>query len=313
MEHHFHAVPAGYHARVPARSASTSPQGAVAGESLAERIARCADLLTAAERRVAETLLGEGRLAAFGTVAEVAQAAGAGVATVVRTAGKLGFDGYSALQAEARREVADELAPASQRIHAEGGPTDDLIRSTLDVEIANLRRTFEGLDEAEVDGFADDLADLRHRVTVVAGEAATGVASQFARDLAALRPDVVHVVGNEVAIAAHLAQLSDDDLIVVIDLRRYDRWLVEALQYGDQRRLRRVVITDSVLSPLAGGAHRCLVVGAVATGPFDSYVAALAVGNLMVAATAQRLRRVAADRLARAEEAWKRLKALRDP
>lgn len=283
----------------------------VPGESLAERIARCADLLTGAERRVAETLLGEGRLAAFGTVAEVAQAAGAGVATVVRTAGKLGFDGYSALQAEARREVADELAPASQRIHDEGGPTGDLIGSTLELELANLRRTFEALDELVVDGFADDLSDLRHRVTVVAGEAATGVASQFARDLAALRPDVVHISGNEVAIAAHLAQLSDDDLIVVLDLRRYDRWLVEALQHADQRRLRRVVITDSVLSPLAGGAHRCLVVSAAATGPFDSYVAALAVGNLVVAATAQRLRRVAADRLARAEEAWQRMKALR--
>jgi DNA-binding MurR/RpiR family transcriptional regulator len=282
-------------------------------ETLTERIARVAPSLTASERRVAETLLGAGALAAFGTVAQVAQAAGSGAATVVRTAGKLGFDGFSALQAAARREVADELGPAAQRIHHAGGEGRDLIRATLDVEVANLRQTFESLDDAAVEALADELSDLRYRVTVLAGEAATGIGAQLARDLAALRPDVVHVSGNEVAVSAHVAQLAEGDLLVVIDLRRYDRWLLDTVEQARSRGLRLVVLTDSVLSPLAGGAQWCLVVAAAAAGPFDSYVGALALGNLVVAATAQRLRRVAGDRLTRAEAAWQRTQALIDP
>ena len=301
-----------YHDEVPSKRTPSVSNVASHDEPLADRIARCAPSLTVAERRVAETLLRLGPSAAFGTVADVAQAAEAGAATVVRTAGKLGFEGYSALQAAARRQVVGELAPAAQRIHHGVGSIGELIGATLEVETANLRHTFESLDEETIDALADDLADVRHRVVVIAGEAATGVAAQFSRDLGSLRPDVVHLVGNEVAVAAHLAQLSEGDLLVAIDLRRYDRWLVEAVSSGRERGLRRIVLTDSVLSPLAGGAQRCVVVGAAATGPFDSYVGALAVCNLLVAAAARRLRRVAADRLARAEAAWQRANALLD-
>jgi DNA-binding MurR/RpiR family transcriptional regulator len=51
-----------------------------------ERIGRASATLTPAERRVAEVVLERPQLVAFGTVAELAEAAGSGAATVVRQA-----------------------------------------------------------------------------------------------------------------------------------------------------------------------------------------------------------------------------------
>ena len=63
-----------------------------------ERIGKAGAQLTPAERRVAEVVLSRPQLVAFGTVAELADTAGSGAATVVRLASKLGYDGFTGLQ-----------------------------------------------------------------------------------------------------------------------------------------------------------------------------------------------------------------------
>ena len=72
--------------------------------------------LTAAERRVAQAVLERPQLVAFGTVADLAAQAGAGAATVVRLAAKLGFDGFTALQSSVQDDLARQLRPAVERI-----------------------------------------------------------------------------------------------------------------------------------------------------------------------------------------------------
>ena len=69
---------------------------------VAERIRVHSTSLTAAERRVAEAILRSPQSVGFGTVADLADAAKVGAASVVRLASKLGFDGYSDLQASPR-------------------------------------------------------------------------------------------------------------------------------------------------------------------------------------------------------------------
>ena len=102
------------------------------------------------------------------------------------------------------------------------------------------------------------------------------------------------------------------DVVVVIDVRRYDRWVVDA---AARRPRRRVCgwspISDSLLSPIAAMADRTLVVAAAGAGPFDSHV-----GTLALCQPARRrrvptvLRGDAVQRLDRAEQAWNRASAL---
>lgn len=142
------------------------------------------------------------------------------------------------------------------------------------------------------------------RVFVLSGDASLGVAHQLTADLHALRDDVELLDGNDVAVRRSVAQLRRSDVLVLVDLRRYDRWVIDAARAAHNRGVWCVAITDSLLSPLAAIAERTLTVAAAGGGPFDSHVGTLALMNVLVAGVADRLRSEATQRLDRAEAAW---------
>jgi DNA-binding MurR/RpiR family transcriptional regulator len=270
---------------------------------VAARIGELSGSLTRSERLVAEVVLARPQLVAFGTVADLASAAGAGAATVVRLAAKLGFDGFTGLQASVRDNLGRQLRPAAERIREQsGGP---LVEQLSAVERSNVQSSLSGVDAATLDIAARRLADQTARVLVLSGDASRGVAQQFAGDLGVLRDDVVLVDGNEIAVARHLALLRSTDVLVVLDLRRYERWVVDAARTAAAAGVWSVALTDSVLSPLAAVADATFVISAASSGPFDSHVGTLAVFNLLVAAVAEQLREVATTRLDRLEAVWR--------
>ena len=275
---------------------------------VADRIGRASASLTNAERRVAEVVLANPPLVAFGTVADLAEGAGSGAATVVRLASKLGFDGFSALQASVQHDLANQLRPAAERIR--DPMVDDSLHRHLQVEIGNVQTTFGVLDPAAVADVVSHLADTSRRIYVLSGDASRGVATQFVGDLGALRDSVTLVDGNDVAVRRTVALMRESDVLLTVDLRRYDRWLVDAARTAAQAGVWTVSIADSVLSPVAACAQRTLVVTAAGAGPFDSHVGTLALMNMLIAGAAMRLRNVATERLDRAEAAWRASNAL---
>jgi DNA-binding MurR/RpiR family transcriptional regulator len=270
---------------------------------LGERVTSRLAALTPAERRVADVVLARRQLVAFGTVAELAAEAGAGAATVVRLAGKLGFDGFSELQQQVRAELARQLRPAVERIREPAA--DDPIGRHLAEETENVRASLESLTDELLTTVVEHLTDPGRSVAIVSGDASAGVGRQLAIELGALRPGVGLIDGNPVAVAQRLALHETGDVLIAMDVRRYDRWVVEAVDWARRQGWWIVSITDSVVSPLAEAADAIVVVRAASPGPFDSHTGTLAVCGLLVAATAARLRATAADRLDRAEQAWR--------
>jgi DNA-binding MurR/RpiR family transcriptional regulator len=278
-------------------------------QRLRERAAR----LTPSERRIAATILAGPQLVAFGTVADLAAAAGAGTATVVRFAVKLGFEGYSELQASIRRDLSGQLRPAAERIRDEpatGGAA--LLARHLAAEISNVRSTLEGVDTTTLEQVVALLADRERPVLVLSGVASRGVATQFVGDLEQLRPACRLLDGNPIDIVRTLALVGAEATVVVLDLRRYERWLIEAMSQARANGAAVVSITDSVLSPLARAGDHGFVVEAASAGPFDSHVGTLALLDLLVADVATALRSSATERLDRLEAAWQRADALTD-
>ena len=275
-----------------------------------ERIGRAGASLTPAERRVAEVVLAQPQLVAFGTVADLAEAAEAGAATVVRLASKLGFDGFTALQASVQHALARQLRPAAERIREPAA--SDAIGRHRELELDNVSTTLRALDPKALADLVAHLADPAARVFVLSGDASLGVARQMVGELQSLRDDVALIDGNDVAVRRAIALLRSSDVVVAIDLRRYDRWVVDAAAAARQRGVWTAAITDSLLSPLAAQADRTFTVAAAGGGPFDSHVGTLALANVVVASLADRLRAVATERLDRAEEAWRDGNALTD-
>jgi len=276
---------------------------------VADRIRVHSASLTAAERRVAEAVLAAPQAVGFGTVADLARAADVGAASVVRLATKLGFEGYSDLQQCIQRDLTRQLRPAAERIQEAGaGPSDEHVRT----EVANVTGTVGAADGSDVDVLVARIADVERPVAIVSGEASAGVAQQFAAQLHQLRRDVSVIGGSDVAVRRDLALLPEGTTAVVIDLRRYERWVLDAHQLLHERGIWSAGLTDSLLSPIAALADVTFLVSAASVGPFDSHVGTLALLNLVAANAATSLRSSAAERLARVESAWSDHGALTD-
>ena len=131
--------------------------------------------------------------------------------------------------------------------------------------------------------------------------------------LAVLRPGVSALFGSEVAVARSLALLRRGDVVLAIDLRRYERWVLDAADRAAAAGAVLVAVTDSLLSPLAQRATASFVVSAGGAGPFDSHVGTLSLLNALVAACAGRLRKSAGERIDRIEAGWSERNALIEP
>jgi DNA-binding MurR/RpiR family transcriptional regulator len=252
---------------------------------------------------VAEVILARPHAVGFGTVADLASASGAGAATVVRLAGKLGFDGYTDLQSSVQRDLLNQLRPAADRIRDEIG--DGTMARHLATELGNVQATLDEVDNDALTDLVARICDLEAGVVVLSGNASDGVARQFAAELAQLRPAVTRLAGNEVAVRRDISLLPQSTTMVVIDVRRYDSWVLDIVATARQRGMWIGALTDSYLSPIAANADRTFVLSAGSVGPFDSHVGTLALLNLVVTEVAGRLRSSASSRLDRVEDAWR--------
>jgi DNA-binding MurR/RpiR family transcriptional regulator len=278
--------------------------------TVADRIQGSGGRLTAAERRVAAAIVEDPSRVAFGTVAELARRSGSSGPSVLRLAAKLGYEGFAGLQDAVQEELAAQLRPAVERIRA--SPATSPLRRAAEVEVANVRDTLAAVTPEGFDRAVRLLADRRRRLWVLAGEASSGVAASLAGELDLLRDDVSVLGGSPVAVARALAAVRPGDVVLAVDLRRYERWVVTAAGAAREAGASVVAVTDSPLSPLADGAAEVFVVTAAGTGPFDSHVGILALGNALVAGVAQRLRASATTRLDAVEASWATAGALTD-
>ncbi|HEX2575324.1 MAG TPA: MurR/RpiR family transcriptional regulator, partial [Aquihabitans sp.] len=256
-----------------------------------------------AERRVADLVLADPHAVAFGTVAEVARAARTSGGSVVRTATRLGLDGFAALQDRVRTDLRTADHPAVDRIRRP--PADDPLGQAVAVAVAAVGTTLDRVERTAFDAAVARLADPAHQAFVLVADASRGIGEQFATELAMLRPGVTHVHGSEVAVARALALLAPGDVVVTLDLPRYDRWLLAAVGAAHEAGARIVALTGSELSPLADLAELVFPVSSEAAGPFDSHLAALALLEALVAGVAATLQATATSRLERIEAAWR--------
>ncbi len=278
--------------------------------TVGERIAGQRALLSPGERLVAEVVLDDPQSVAFGTVADLAGRAGTSGPTVLRLAARLGYDGFVSLQKAVQDELGRKLRPAAERIRQR--PVTNALRRTLEIEVENVHSSLEAVEGDTYAAAVRLLARRRGQAFVISGDATHGVAHGFASELSLLRPAVELVTGSPIGVSRSLAHAAASDVAIVIDLRRHERWVVEATDLLAERQVALVAVTDSLLSPIAAPAQATFVVSADGAGPFDSQIGILAVLNALVTGVAAALRRSATDRLDRVEEAWHRSGALLD-
>lgn len=271
-----------------------------AARALRDRIASVSASLSPAQRRVARLVDETPDVVAFGTVAEVAQASGTSPQTVLRLAARLGHRGFPELQDQVRTELVARLPPAAARIRQPPGA--DVPGGVVAADLDNVATSLD-VEPAALDAVIARLVDAP-RVAVVAADSWSGIGRLFVDHLLQLRADVELLEGPAPRIARQVAHLGPGDVVVALDVRRYERWMLETLEQVAAQGIPLVAVSDGPTSPLfAHAAHR-LVVGIASPGPFESATGVVALLHLLVTEAAARHRDHARDRLDAAEAAW---------
>lgn len=273
---------------------------------LPEMIAAASDDFTPSERRLATVITDDATVAAFDTVAEIAQRVDISGPTVVRFATKLGFDGYAALQQHARRSLAAQLRRPTDRLRraGAGSGSGDAWDDARLAATSSVEGVFESVTPEQVTALASPIAATPGRVWILSSDTASAAAHVLANGLSLLRPEVHHLTGSGAALTADLIDSAPGDVVVAIDTPRYERHIGETVRWLADLGALVVAITDGPLSPLASIADAWCRVDVRAVGPFDSALPVVAVVELVVAEVARQLRGAAAERLDRAEALW---------
>lgn len=261
------------------------------------------DQLPEAQRRVAELAVADPEALAFGTAQTVAERTGTSAPTVVRFAGALGFDGYTALRDTIRVELSDRLRSAAGRLQQ---PVDaPLLQRSRTAELANVERTLAGLEPAEVDHTVALLADAARRVWVLPSSQLAGVGSRFADELSLVRRRVRLVDGTEFRVHTALAGVEPGDVVVTFDIQRHEAWLVRAQRSAVGRGAVPVAITDRLPCSLELTGGTALTFSCETPGPFESQVGAAVLANLLVNGVVDLDRAGLARRVDVLEQVWR--------
>lgn len=265
--------------------------------SIQELIAPVNQKLTPTERRIAQAVLTDPTLLAFGTVSDLANHVGTSRPSIIRFATKLGFEGYSDLQTWIRDDLARQLSSPSQRIRRQDGSL-----GPIRTEIANAVRTnLEALDQTRLDTLAEPITRAR-RVWILTGETSRAGAHALHSGLSMVRPDVRLVEEHDTG--RDLASAAPGDVAIVFDFARYRRNSIVAARALADLGVTIVAITDGPLSPLASLTQTWCQLTIPAVGPFDSSVPAVLAAELIVVRVVQHLGDDARDRIDRLEQLW---------
>ena len=266
--------------------------------STADLVASAGDRLTPTERRVAEAVLAEPTLLAFGTVSALAEHVGTSRPTIVRFAVKLGFDGYTELQEHVRRGLSHQLSRPSERIRQPDGPGAASRKASLEIA---LRGMFDAIEGDRLAAIAAPIARAT-AVWVISGETSRAGAHALVSGLSIIRKNVRLVDGHSAG--ADLAGAGPGDVAVVFDFHRYRSQTVNTTYTLADAGVQIVAITDGPLSPLAAVTGLRVDLHIPAIGPFDSSVPAVAAAELIVAEVATQLRDEAKQRIDDVERMW---------
>lgn len=265
---------------------------------ISSAIADVSEQLTPTERKIAQAVINEPTLLAFGTVTDLADLIGTSRPSIVRFASKLGFDGYPDLQETARTGLAHQVSRPSERVRTDRASGDGDLETLADA----LGALSGVVDAGKLGEVAPLISDAR-AVWIVSGETSKASAHVLRSGLGIVRPDV-HMLEDH-TIGRDLTSAGPADVAILSDFPRYRRSTMVAAQTLRALDVPIIAVTDGPLSPLAALAAVLIEVSVPAVGLFDSSVPSVALAELIVAEVGRINRTAVQDRVDRTEELWR--------
>lgn len=199
--------------------------------------------LTESEKKIAQVLSQNQQLVETHTATEVAKLAGVSKATTARFFRTLGYADFEEVRLQARDE-RNRLQPYVRgATQAEASKPSRSISDHLDLELANLTRTFEELRSDILPQIAQAITEAP-RVWVLGFGLEDGLARTGAAMLSRLRHNVHHLSGVGQNWAGDLGLMGPRDVLLLLSLEPRPRILPAILSHARTSRVRTITLAD---------------------------------------------------------------------
>ncbi|MFC9897756.1 MurR/RpiR family transcriptional regulator [Nocardia sp. NPDC127579] len=245
------------------------------------------DVLSPAQRKLAERVASDPEAVAFMTVSELAAAVAVNEATVVRFANSLGLKGYPALTGLCRERLREQaqLVRRFDNLQQLPGP-GGLLERTLAFDQANLTRTFARLDPDQWRSAVSHLVSAP-RVHIMGLRKCHAPAYLFGYLLGMLREDVTLVTATAGGLTDDLRRVRPGDCFVGVSIHRYMADTVRGAAWANSAGAHVIALTDNASSPLVASAHEAFFVEAASASVLRSMTAFTALVQALTAEVAR--------------------------
>ncbi|MBV8737751.1 MAG: MurR/RpiR family transcriptional regulator [Alphaproteobacteria bacterium] len=217
-----------------------------------DRIAQRYGQMSPAEQRVARFFQEHRAEVLIASAAALAAKAATSDATVVRAVKALGFSGLDDLRRSLADELRSSLSPAERLTRTLGEVGDSLSAAfelTLDIHLQSL----EGLRRSitpELFEKAVDAIVAAQRVVVFGLGPSAAIANYLVTQLTRFGLDATSLTNTGLLFADDLQRLREGDLVIMLAYGRIYAELAALLDDIDRRRLRSLLVTDTLAATL---------------------------------------------------------------
>lgn len=281
--------------------------------TVAERIRTKFESLTRAERQLANAILESYPVSGLGSITAVAEASDVSTPTVARMARKLGFHGFPEMQAQLRTELEATISGpiAKHDRWAENAPDTHILNRFADAVMENMRQTLRQVDLKDFNAVVELLCDPHRSVHVVGGRITRSLADYFFTHMQVIRTDVALVASNSNTWPHYVLNMKAGDVLVVFDIRRYERDILQLAKMAQAKGVTIVLLTDQWGSPAAKHATHSFHCHIEAPSAWDSSVVTLFILETLIAAVQDKDWGATKERMRALEELFDQTKMFR--
>ena len=261
-------------------------------------------VMTSSEKKVARILLSDYPSSGLLPIAKLAELSHVSGPTVLRFIKRLGFDGFQEFQNRLLREISQRKLSFLDLYETRrtGLKDHELIESFVRLHQEKLVASLSRLPTAEFDQTIEMLSNLKLKVTCLGGRFTDFIAQYLALHLHELRPNTRFSENNHTWRNEQLLDIGAKDIVVVFDVRRYQRDTVEFAAKAHKKGAKVILVTDPYLSPIAAMATCVLPVEVESLSAFDSTLNIMALVELLIAGVVESLGEKARERIRALEE-----------
>ncbi len=259
--------------------------------------------LSKGQKQIASFIMEHYDKAAFITASKMGRIVGVSESTVVRFAYALGYEGYPELQKSLQELIRNKLTSVQRIKLSSDMNRNDVLKSVLRADMANIRTTIDSIDTAAFNKVVDELF-LAKKIYIIGIRSSSPLAQLLAHYLGMMLDDVM-LVGSSIGdVYESLIRITAEDLCIGISFPRYSTRTIDALRFAKSKGARLVAVTDSTFSPIAEIADHALIAKSDMASFADSLVAPLSLINALIVACSLRRKDDVYARFSQLESIW---------